>query len=75
MMRVIKRSGEEVNFDVNKIVHAISKASKATDHEQMSDQDIQEVARKVEDKCEGLKRAANVEEIQDMVENEIMRHG
>ena len=75
MMRVIKRSGEEVNFDVNKIVHAISKASKATDHEQMSDQDIQEVAKKVEDKCEGLKRAANVEEIQDMVENEIMRHG
>ena len=74
-MRVIKRSGEEVLFNVDKIIHAIQKANKATDHDQLTDDEIVTIAKVVEDKCDGLKRAANVEEIQDMVEFEIMKHG
>ena len=74
-MRVIKRSGEEVLFNVDKIIHAIQKANKATDHDQLTDEEIIQIAKVVEDKCDGLKRAANVEEIQDMVEYELMKHG
>ena len=74
-MRVIKRSGEEVLFDLHKIVHAITKANLATDHDQLNDEEILKISKIVEDKCDGLKRAANVEEIQDMVEYELMRHG
>lgn len=74
-MNVIKRSGEEVNFDVQKIENAIRKASKATAHDQMSEEQILEASKTVADKCVQLKRSPNVEEIQDMVETEIMARG
>lgn len=72
-MNVIKRSGEEVIFDVKKIENAIAKANKATSHSQMSEAQIKKIAQIVATKCQNLRRSANVEEIQDMVETEIMR--
>ena len=72
-MKVIKRSGEEVIFDVKKIENAIRKANRATTHSQMSEAQIKNIARTVLMKCEALKRSPSVEEIQDMVETEIMR--
>ena len=72
-MNVIKRSGEEVLFNVQKIFNAISKANLATLHTPMTDADIQDIADSVTAKCQALKRSANVEEIQDMVEAELMQ--
>lgn len=72
-MNVIKRSGEEVLFNVQKIFNAISKANQATLHTPMTDADIQDIAESVTAKCQALKRSANVEEIQDMVEAELMQ--
>ena len=72
-MNVIKRSGEEVLFNVQKIFNAISKANQATLHTPMTDADIQDIADSVTAKCQALKRSANVEEIQDMVEAELMQ--
>ena len=75
VMNVIKRSGEEVTFDVTKIINAIAKANKATLNSPMSDEVIEEISNNVVNKCKTMKRSANVEEIQDMVEKEIMAHG
>lgn len=72
-MNVIKRSGEEVIFDISKIENAIRKANKATSHSQMSEAQILKISKIVSDKVEALKRSTNVEEIQDLVETEIMR--
>lgn len=72
-MNVIKRSGEEVNFDIEKIANAIRKANKATAHNPMGEKDIVTISNQVADKCQVLKRSASVEEIQDMVETEIMK--
>lgn len=72
-MNVIKRSGEEVSFDIEKIVNAVAKANAATLHSPMNENDIRNVAEVVTAKCQKLNRSANVEEIQDMVETEIMR--
>ena len=72
-MNVIKRSGEEVLFNVQKIFNAISKANQATLHTPMTDENIQDIAQSVTAKCKALKRSANVEEIQDMVEAELMQ--
>ena len=72
-MNVIKRSGEEVAFDISKIENAIRKANKATSHSQMSEATILKISKRVSDKVESLKRSTSVEEIQDMVETEIMR--
>ncbi|MBB5182520.1 anaerobic ribonucleoside-triphosphate reductase [Catenisphaera adipataccumulans] len=74
-MNVIKRSGEEVNFNIDKIANAIRKANKATAHSPMSEKDIQEISESVAAQCKDLKRSANVEEIQDMVETGIMEKG
>lgn len=74
-MKVIKRSGEEVIFDVSKIENAISRANAATPHTQMSPEQVKEAAYDVAELCENLKRSPNVEEIQDMVESEIMAKG
>ncbi len=71
-MNVIKRSGEEVEFNLEKIFHAIEKANLATLHTPMSQEDIKEVAQRVEELVEEMKRSANVEEIQDLVETELM---
>ncbi len=74
-MKVIKRSGEEVIFNVSKIENAIRKANKATPHDQMTDEAIRQTAEEVAEQCEGLNRAAGVEEIQDLVEAAIMKRG
>lgn len=71
-MNVIKRSGEEVTFDLEKIFNAIKKANLATLHNPMSDEDIFNVSKIVESQVEELNRSANVEEIQDLVESELM---
>lgn len=72
-MKVIKRSGEEVIFDVHKIENAIRKANKATSHSQMSEATILKISKQVEAQCEAMKRSPSVEEIQDMVETAIMK--
>ena len=72
-MKVIKRSGEEVTFDVQKIENAIRKANKATSHSQMSEATILKISKSVEDQCESMNRSPSVEEIQDMVETAIMK--
>ena len=74
-MKVIKRSGEEVIFNISKIENAIRKANKATTHNQLTEEQILAVASQVGEKCELMKRAAGVEEIQDMVEAALMSHG
>ena len=71
-MNVIKRSGEEVTFDLEKIFNAIKKANLATLHTPMSDEDIFNVSKIDENQVEELNRSANVEEIQDLVESELM---
>ena len=74
-MKIIKRSGSEVVFDVEKIVAAIIKANESVlDYEKLSDKTIEEIARNVENACENMKRSPSVEEIQDMVENQLMNH-
>jgi ribonucleoside-triphosphate reductase len=74
-MKVIKRSGEEVIFNIAKIENAIRKANKATTHDQMTEEEILAVAASVAEQCEQRSRAASVEEIQDMVEAAIMAQG
>ncbi len=73
-MNVIKRSGEEVDFNIEKIENAIRKANIATANAPMSEENIKEVSQTVLQQCEDLHRSANVEEIQDMVETELMRN-
>ena len=75
-MNVIKRSGEEVSFDANKIIVAISKANKATNiADQISNSQITDITNNVIQKCNKAGRAVSVEEIQDMVENALMELG
>ena len=74
-MKVIKRNGSEVNFDVKKIVAAIAKANKAAPREELSDEQIEEIAEYINFKCTKMNRAISVEEMQDMVENQIMAQG
>lgn len=72
-MNVIKRSGEEVSFDADKIIHAIEKANIATqENRQINEDKITEIANKVIAKCNEIARSISVEEIQDLVENELM---
>ena len=75
-MKIIKRSGTEVFFDVNKIVAAVQKANASViDYEKLTDEQIKEIAENVENACENMKRSPSVEEIQDMVENQLMSRG
>ena len=75
-MKLIKRNGAEVIFDRDKIVAAILKANAAVDEdERITTGKINKIAANVENKCEKLGRAVSVEEVQDLVENEIMRSG
>lgn len=74
-MKVIKRSGEEVIFNIAKIENAIRKANKATTHDQLTEEAILAVASQVAESCEQMKRAAGVEEIQDLVEAALMSQG
>ena len=75
-MKLIKRNGSEVLFDQEKIYAAISKANMAVDEmDRISEREIRRVTDKVTKKCEKLKRAVSVEEVQDLVEREIMAMG
>ena len=74
-MKVIKRNGSEVDFDINKIIVAMQKANEAGLHKELTDEQINEAAEYIEYKCEKMNRAVSVEEIQDMVENQIMACG
>ena len=72
-MKIIKRSGTEVRFDIKKIIDAIEKAnSEVEDCKQLSLDDVKECAKAVETKCKAKGRILTVEEVQDVVENEIM---
>ena len=75
-MKVIKRNGSEVDFNIGKIIAAISKANDAAEEAvRMTPLQIERIAQAVELSCEKMNRSPSVEEIQDMVENQIMAHG
>ena len=75
-MKIIKRSGSEAVFDIEKIINAIKGANAdVAEGERMTDVEIAEAAARVEALCEAAGHAVSVEEIQDMVENEIMALG
>ena len=75
-MKVIKRNGSEVVFDLDKIIVAITKANEAVDEDaRMTSMQIKRIAEAVELKCIRMNRAPEVEEIQDLVESQIMAHG
>ncbi len=72
-MNIIKRSGTEVTFDINKIIIAITKANnEVVEQERLSEEQIRTIAENVMQICSDMKRALSVEEIQDLVENQIM---
>ena len=72
-MKIIKRSGSEVSFDIQKIEAAIRSANESVlDYEKLDESQIQEILANVENACGNMKRSPSVEEIQDMVENQIM---
>ena len=73
-MKIIKRNGAEVLFDQTKITAAIEKANnEVVGKDRLSDEDIDNITNNVKYQCEKMKRALNVEEIQNLVENEIMK--
>ena len=75
-MKIIKRSGEEQEFDINKIINAISKANITVEEKlRLSDEQIKRIAENVQAMCRKTKRIEGVEEVQDMVENQIMKEG
>ena len=74
-MKIIKRNGSEMDFDVSKIANAITKASNACESASLTDEQIKDISEYVEYKCTKMNRAVSVEEIQDMVENQIMATG
>ncbi len=75
-MKIIKRDGSEVVFDITKIIVAVSKANETVEEkDRMTPMQIQRIAESVVLACEKLGRSPVVEEIQDMVEKQIMAHG
>ena len=75
-MKVIKRNGSEVVFDITKIIKAITQANNAVEEaERMTPMQIKRIAEAVELNCIRMNRAPGVEEIQDLVESQIMAHG
>ena len=72
-MKIIKRNGAEVPFDITKIITAVTKASDSVGGQNRLTRDqITQIAAAVTDKCQHLNRAVSVEEVQDMVENQLM---
>ena len=72
-MKIIKRNGAEVPFDITKIITAVGKASESmSEQNRLTRDQITQIAADVADQCQALNRAVNVEEIQDMVENQLM---
>ncbi len=74
-MKIIKRNGSEVDFDLNKIIVAVSKANQASEKEELTQSQIKDIAEFVEFKISKANRALSVEEIQDIVEDQIMAQG
>ena len=75
-MKIIKRNGSEAEFDITKIISAISKANLNVDEScRMTAVQIKRIAESVVLSCEQLGRSPSVEEVQDMVEHQIMAHG
>ena len=75
-MKVIKRNGSEVNFDITKIIAAITKANDVVEEsERMTPMQIRRIAESVDLACQKMNRSPSVEEIQDLVEKQIMAHG
>ena len=74
-MKIIKRNGSEETFDYRKIIRAVTKADTQSEGRSLTDAQIEDIAEFVEFKCGKLNRAASVEEIQDMVEDQIMATG
>lgn len=75
-MKIIKRSGKEVDFDQNKITNAIIKANLTVDeNEQLTEKQIAKIVDEITKLCKKTRRATSVEEIQDMVERAIMQEG
>ncbi len=73
-MQIIKRSGSEETFDINKIIVAITKANESVNEsERMTPEQINDIAQSVKNTCGAVDRALSVEEIQDLVENGIMQ--
>ena len=72
-MKIIKRNGTEVPFDITKIIVAVSKANQSVDEKlRLSREQITQIAAAVTGRCQQLNRAVSVEEVQDMVENQLM---
>ena len=75
-MKIIKRNGSEVVFDIEKIINAVTKANNAVEEGvRMTPLQIQRIAQSVTISCEEMGRSPSVEEIQDLVEKAIMAHG
>ena len=75
-MKIIKRNGAEVVFDVDKILMAVTKANEAVEESvRMTPLQIQRITQSVQISCEEMGRSPSVEEIQDLVEKSIMAHG
>ena len=75
-MKIIKRNGSEVVFDIMKIISAVTRANNVvSEDERLSPMQIRRIAESVENSCLSMNRALNVEEIQDLVEHQIMAHG
>ena len=74
VMKIIKRSGTEEDFDISKIETALLKANQSVmEQDRLTGGQVQKICREIEDICGNMGRALNVEEIQDLVENEIMQ--
>lgn len=74
-MKIIKRNGSEADFDINKIIRAITKASEASEIHDLTKEQISDIADYISYKCARMNRSVSVEEIQDMVEDQIMSKG
>ncbi len=74
-MKIIKRNGSEEIFNVEKIINAIRKANNSSDTPFLTEEQILDIADYVEYRCNKMKRAVSVEEIQDMVEDQLMAKG
>lgn len=74
-MKIIKRNGSEADFDLKKIVRAVTRANAAGEKEELTAAQINDIAEYVEFKIQKSNRALSVEEIQDIVENQIMAQG
>lgn len=75
-MKIIKRSGQEMVYDVTKILNAVEKANAQVDErDRLTPKQIARIGENITATCETIGRAFTVEEIQELVENQIMAHG